>query len=332
MNRKFKRKFSFALFLIVIFALIIAGIIVKRPGGNSRDVFRIGIVSWVGFGPFYIAEEMGFFKEEGVNAEIWKIDDDGALRSSLTSGELQGIIGSLDSLASGIANGLKTKVVLKVDESVGSDGIVAANYIKSIKELKNKKIAFPKGVPSHFFLLNILKKEGMSSRDIIPVYMEAGDAAVAFMAGNVDAAVTWEPWLSKANQPQFGHMIISSKEAPGIIADFFSFSPDTIQNRKKEAAAVLKAWFRALEFLKEKPGKGCEIIGRNLGIKADEVKEMLTGLHFTSLAENIAYFNSGKFGLCFDEAVEIYRQEGLLNSAFPGSQAYDNSFLNTINK
>lgn len=330
MNRKFKRRFSFALFLIAIFGLIITGIIVKRPDKGNRDVFKIGIVSWVGFGPFYIADEMNFFKEEGANVEIWKIDDDGALRSALTSGELQGIIGSLDSLASGIANGLKTKVVLKVDESIGSDGIVASNNIKTIKELKNKKIAFPRGVPSHFFLLNILRKEGMSSRDIIPIYMEAGDAAVAFMAAKVDAAVTWEPWLSKANQPQFGHMIISSKEAPGIIADFFSFSPETIKNKKKEAAAVLKAWFRSLKFLQENPEKGCEIIGRNLGIGTDEVKGMLVGLHFTSLEENIEYFKTGKFALCFDEAVEIYRQEGLLNAAFPGSEAYDDSFLNDI--
>ncbi len=330
MDRKLKKRFAFGLFLIIICGLIIIGITIRTPAGKKSDLFRIGVVSWVGFGPFYIAEERGFFKEEGVNGEVWKIESDGALRSALTSGELQGIIGSLDSMASGIANGLKTKVVLKVDESNGSDGIVARGNIKTIKDLKGKKVAFPKGVPCHFFLLNLLKTHGLSSRDITPVYMDAGDAAVAFMAGKVDAAVTWEPWLSKANKPEYGHLLISSKEAPGIIVDFFSFSHETLENRKEEAVAVLRAWFRSLEFLEKNPDKGCEIIGRNLGIKAEEVKEMLAGLRFASLKENIEYFKTGEFRLRFDDAIEVYKQEGLIEKKFPGNEAYDDSLLNAI--
>ncbi|MCK4761170.1 MAG: ABC transporter substrate-binding protein [Candidatus Aminicenantes bacterium] len=332
LNRKLKKKLAFALFSIIICVLIIIGTLVKKPTGQKPNSFKIGIVSWVGFGPFYIAEEMGFFKKEGVVGEIWKIENDGALRSALTSGELQGIIGSLDSLASGIANGLKAKVVLKIDESNGSDGILAVNSIKNISDLKGKKVAFPKGVPPHFFLLNLLRKEGLSSKDIVPVYMEAGDAAVAFMAGKVDAAVTWEPWLSRADKPEYGHKIISSLEAPGIIVDMFAFSEKTLKLRKKEAAAVLSAWFRALDFLQKNPREGCEIISRNMGIEAEEVMEMLKGLRFADYRENLQYFKSGEFSLRFDEAIEIYKQEGLVREKFPGSNAYDVTVLSSIEK
>jgi len=332
MDRKSKKRFAFALFLVIICGLIITGVLVKKPVDKKSDLFRIGVISWVGFGPFFIAEEKGFFKEEGVNGEVWKIENDGALRSALTSGELQGIIGSLDSLASGIANGLKAKVVLKIDESNGSDGILAASSIKNLKDLKGKKVAFPKGVPSHYFLLNLLRKEGMNSKDIIPVYMEAGDAAVAFMAGKVDAAVTWEPWLSQANKPEYGHKIISSLEVPGIIVDLFAFSYETLDKRKNEAGAAIKAWFRALDFLKKNPREGCEIIGRNMGIKPEEVKEMLTGLRFANYRENLQYFKSGEFSLRFDEAVEVYKQEGLIKKRFPGNSAYDVTVLSSMKK
>ncbi|MCK5055046.1 MAG: ABC transporter substrate-binding protein [Candidatus Aminicenantes bacterium] len=331
-DRKLKKRLAFALFLIFICVLVIIGVIVKKPVDKEPGSFKIGIVSWVGFGPFYIAEEKGFFKEEGVNGEVWKIENDGALRGALASGELKGIIGSLDSIASGIASGLKAKVVLKIDESSGSDGILAVNSVKNLKDLRGKKVAFPKGVPSHFFLLTLLRKEGMNSKDIIPVYMEAGNAAVAFMAGKVDAAVTWEPWLSKANKPEYGHKIISSAEAPGIIVDLFAFSYDTLENQKEEAVAVLKAWFRAIDFLKENPKEGCEIIGRNMGIKPEEVTEMLKGLRFSDYKENLQYFKSGEFALRFDEAIEIYKQEGLIQKKFAGFNAYDVTVLSAIEK
>ncbi len=329
MNRKLKKQLAIIFFLVIVGGLIFTGILVKR-GGQSSEQFKIGVVSWVGFGPFYIAEDQGFFKEAGVDATVLKIENDGALRSALTSGELKGIIGALDSMASGIANGLIAKVALKVDESDGSDGLLVREGVTSVKDLKGKRIAFPKGVPCHFFLLNLLKREDMTSKDIEPVYMEAGDAAVAFMAGKVDAAVTWEPWLSKADKPEYGHILISSKEAPGIIVDLFAFSPDTIKNHRKGAVAVLDAWFRALRFLREHPDKGCAIIGKNMGIPKDEVRDMLKGLRFATLEENIRYFESGAFASSFNEAVDIYKQEKLVSDGFPGEEAFDVSLLKEI--
>ena len=102
--------------------------------------------------------------------------------------------------------------------------------------------------------------------------------------------------------------------------------------RKKEAAAVLSAWFRALDFLQKNPREGCEIISRNMGIEAEEVMEMLKGLRFADYRENLQYFKSGEFSLRFDEAIEIYKQEGLVREKFPGSNAYDVTVLSSIEK
>jgi hypothetical protein len=112
--------------------------------------------------PFYIAQEKGLFDKQGIKVELVKIEDFGARRAALSSGKLEGSVETTDSFAIGLAEKLPAIEVLKVDESFGGDGLVVKNEINSIKDLKGKTVAYAKGTPSHFFLLYLLKKEGLT--------------------------------------------------------------------------------------------------------------------------------------------------------------------------
>lgn len=72
--------------------------------------------------------------------------------------------------------------------------------IKSVAELKGRKVAFQKGSSSHNLLLRALQQAGLKISDIQPVYLAPADARAAFQQGNVDAWAIWDPYYSAALQ------------------------------------------------------------------------------------------------------------------------------------
>ena len=109
--------------------------------------------------------------------------------------------------------------VVAIDDSNGGDGIVAVKDIKSIADLKGRKVAVNEGSVSEFYLNVLLGKAGLKESDLNTVNMTAADAGGAFVAKRVDAAVTWEPWLTKGKSTDFGHLLVDSSTTPGLITD-----------------------------------------------------------------------------------------------------------------
>ena len=87
-------------------------------------------------------------------------------------------------------------------------------------------------------MLTVLKKAGLTDKDVEVVPMSAG---AAFMAGKVDAAVTWEPWLSKGASAN-GKVLVSTKDLPGIIVDSISFRKEVIENVRMMLKPLLLQW------------------------------------------------------------------------------------------
>ena len=101
-----------------------------------------------------------------------------------------------------------------VDESAGADGILVKNDINSIADLKGKKVGVSINQTSHYLLMQALETAGLTDADVDLVNMTSSDAGVSFISGDLDAAVTWEPYLSNAVEQGVGKLIFSSKDAP----------------------------------------------------------------------------------------------------------------------
>ncbi len=76
----------------------------------------------------------------------------------------------------------------------------AQSPIKTLADLKGKKVAVTKGAGSHFLLLAALAKSGLNFKDISPAYLTPADGRAAFIGGNVDAWVAWDPFLTSAQR------------------------------------------------------------------------------------------------------------------------------------
>jgi NitT/TauT family transport system substrate-binding protein len=308
--------------VIIVIVVVALVAIVLRHSRSTEETLNVGLATWVGFAPFYIAQEKGFLAEEGLKVSFSSMDDLAARRAALSSGALDSMVDTLDSLANGLPAGLQAVCILKIDESYGADGIVVTKDISSFKDLKGKTIAYQHGLPPQFFLLYLLKQNGLTPSDIKSVDMEASAAANAFIARKVDAAVTWEPWLSKAAERDNAKVLITSKDAPGLITDILVVRPDVLQKRPDAIRKLLRSWFKALAFIDSAPNEAAQIMGKRLNVPPEEVKGMLMGLRFASHKDNLTYFGldgtDNKFDKLMQEAIAVWVEEGSVKRSAMG--------------
>jgi len=302
------------------------------PVEPKGDPFIISFNNWIGYAPMYIAKEKGFFGDLNVQFEV--TDDIEAQRQSFKDGEYHTTAETVDSFANGAPSGLQGKAVLKVDDSLGGDGIICKSDIKTINDLKGKTIAFAQGQPSHFFLLYLLSIAGLSSEDITAQYEDPDMAAESFKSGKVEAAVTWEPYLSEASS-QGGKILVSTKEAEGLIVDVIVVSDDVIKNRPDDVQKMVEGWFKAVEYYKMYPEEAKSIMATGMEISPEEFDEMLSGIKFSDLADNKAYFGKdvkhSTFVEVFDTAGEIWVEEKLISEPVMASDLYTTSFVDKVN-
>lgn len=292
----------------------------------------IGQSSWIGFAPLYIAEEKGFFKKHGADVKIQSIESKADSKSALAAGRIQGVSTTADTHVVNAAAGIDIAQVLALDTSSGGDGIIAKKDFKSIEDLKGKKVALDTtGGADFFWFQYLLKEKGMTIKDFDVQSMSAGDAGAAFVAGKVDAAITWQPWLSKASATDFGYTMLDSKASPGVIVDTFAMRKDFIKDHPEAVQAIIDGWYDALDFLKSNPDEAIAIMAKRLGEKPENLKKELGDVTFYDEAGNKTYFgtkdNPGDFYKIVKTASDLWVSVGLIDKAVDAASIIDGSFL-----
>jgi len=259
------------------------------------ETLKLGHSTWVGYGPFFIARDKGYFKQEGVDVKLVNIEDPKVRFAALAAGRLQALATTVDVMPLYLKKNIRYQYLFALDDSNGGDGVVAKKSIKTIADLKGKKVAFNEGSVSQFYINVLLKQAGLSQSDIDVVNMTAGDAGSAFVAGRVDAAVTWEPWLSRGKKTKDGHLLTDSSTTPGLITDVVLAPTGYVQAHGKEFKALYRAWVRAVEFFKQHPDQANVIMAKGVGgwLKKPKVfAETLTGIAYYDKARNEAFFGT----------------------------------------
>lgn len=278
------RKASFLAILCIL--LVIAGCAgqtstdgQKKEDKGEKTSITLGVATWVGYGPLWIAEEKGFFKKNGIDVTLMKMESNTDRRTALAANRIQGFSSTVDTHVVSAASNVDVVQVVALDESHGGDGIVAKKEIKSLKDLKGKKVAVQTdGGASFFWFLYLLKQEGIDFKEIDAQNMTAGDAGAAFVANKVDAAVTWEPWLTKAKNTDFGNVLMTSDASPGVITSTIAMRRDFVKENPKAVKALVKSWFEAMEFYQTNKQEALEIMGKAMGQSPAELEESLKGI------------------------------------------------------
>jgi NitT/TauT family transport system substrate-binding protein len=278
--------------------------------------YRIGLGPWIGFGPLYLAHDKGFFKDAGCQVELIVLTGIAERNTALKSGKIDALAAPVDYFVLSAGNNLEATIVMAIDESVGGDGIVARKEITRFEDLRGKRLAFQRGLPSEFFVRALLRQNGVQMNEVQTVDMETDQAGAAFIAGKVDAAAVWEPWLTKAREQGGGHVLASTREFPNLIVDCLGFNQKRLAEDHAGAKAVVDAIFRAIDYWKAHPEEADAIMAPHFQINGAKYGLILRGVRFCDVARNREFFGTAEApGPIFDvaqRASEIWKEAGII--------------------
>jgi NitT/TauT family transport system substrate-binding protein len=299
--------------------------------GAKAAPIKLAFSTWNGYIGLVIGVKEGFFEDAGVKVEYTVVEDPVQRFNAFKAGSLNAIATTVDTFSRTYANGVPSVMVLGLDASVGGDGIVAKKDITSVEQLKGQTVAVSQGSTSQWLLAYVLDQNGLSLDDVKQTDLTSADAGAAFVAGRVPVAVTWEPWLSRAEQNPDGHVLASTKEYPDIITDEVAFSPDFIKENPDSVKAFLKGYAMAVEFLESNPDDAIADVTDYLGQSPEDVKATMETVPIWSIDESKEYFGTadspGPIYDIFTKSAEFWKELGEIDTVPDPAKAIDPSFL-----
>lgn len=300
---------------------------------------KIALTTWIGYSPFYVAEGMDMYKKHGLKVTLQTFADPAMLPSAVAGKAVDGALMTYDQVIGAAAQGQVFKVVMPIDYSNGGDAVLADMSIKKITDLKGKKVAYAPLSPSDFLISYALKINGMSDKDISPINMTPEAIPSAMASKAVPAGTTYEPNVSQILAMDGGkkfHVIYSSRQAPGLIADVLVFEDAYIKKNGKEVAALIKAYLDGLAYLKSHPKEASEIIGKAIGVSGKEVLAQLGGVYNIPLKEMALPFKPGKdtksYFVSGEVINEILLKSGQIKKPVSIATTLDDQFVKALSK
>jgi NitT/TauT family transport system substrate-binding protein len=286
----------------------------------------IGISGWTGFAPLTLAKEAGIFAKSGLDVTIKKIPQ-ASRHLAIASGDIQCAATTVETWVVWNANGVATTQLFQLDKSYGADGMVVRNAIGSIKDVKGKTVAASApGTAPYFTLAWFLKKNGLTVKDVTVVNMEPGPAAQAFIAGQNDAAMTYEPYLSAVREkPEAGKIIATTLDYP-MVMDTFGCTPKFIAENEAAVKALTKSYFDAVAMIKAEPGKANEIMGADVKQTGEQFAGSSKYLRWQDQAANKTFF-TGDFNTFSKEAADLLLEIGVIKQIPDLSKLADTRFI-----
>lgn len=288
----------------------------------------IGISGWTGFAPLTLAKEAGIYKKLGLDVTLKKIPQKDR-HLAIASGDVQCAATTVETWIVWNANGVATTQIFQLDKSYGADGMVVKPEIQKIADLRGKTVAASApGTAPYFTLAWMLKKNGLSLKDVKIVNLEPQAAANAMIAGNagIDAAMTYEPYLSAVRaKPEAGKIIATTLDYP-MVMDTFGCTPKFLAENPKAAQALADGYFQALEMIKNDPKKSFEIMGADVKQTAEQFEASQKYLRWQDRAANQKFF-SGEHAQFSKEAAELLLETGIIRQIPDLTKLADKRFI-----
>jgi NitT/TauT family transport system substrate-binding protein len=308
-------------------------------GALAATTAKIGTVVWIGYGPFYVAEQLDLFKKSGVKVTMQMFTDPALIPAAVTGGTVDGGMITYDQVISAVAKGSSMRVVAPIDYSNGGDAIVSTLDITTVKQFKGQKVAFNPLSPSDFLLSYALQSNGMTEKDVKPVNMSPEGVPAAMASGGVKVGVTYEPSVSEIIAMDGGkkfHVVFSSKDAPGLITDVLVFKKEYIAKNPDVVKALIQGYIDGLDYMKKNPNEAAKAIGKVMGISDKEVLEQLSGVYNMTADEFGAVFaKSDKTTSLYGSGAvisKILKAKGEIKSIPKTEDTYDDSVFKTMKK
>ena len=286
MNKPLKALAAAAAVTFLASGLSACGSSSNSAGGDAQTI-NLGVEPWLGYAPWYIAQEKGYFEKYDLNVKITSFDTDADFNAALASDKINvGCVASHTALQLQ-ENGIDSKIVLLLDASETADAIISKTA-GSIADLKGQQVAYEEGTTSDLLLNYALDQNGMSIDDIQKVPMDADAAGAAVIAGKVPVAVTYEPYITEAKAKDADlKTIYTGSEKEGLISDVFVAKTEFIDANTDAMTKLAKAWGDSIDYYNSNTDDAQEIIAKNIGSKKADLETAFAAINKAAITAQI---------------------------------------------
>jgi NitT/TauT family transport system substrate-binding protein len=249
---------------------------------------HIGTNVWPGYEPLYLARELGYFDGQPIHL----VEHAAATEviRAFRNGIIEAAALTLDEVLLLAQHGQNPRIVLVMDFSQGGDTLIAQTAISKLDDLRGRRIGVENTALGAYMLKRTLDHAGLEHTDVEIVSLPVDKHQRAFLSGQVDAVVTFEPVRSKLLK-QGAVELFDSSQIPGEIVDVLVVREAYLKRQPQVVEAMLKGWFKALGYYDSDATASAAIMARRQGLSAEEFLDSLAGLHIPSLQENLEQLN-----------------------------------------
>ncbi|MDZ7655366.1 MAG: ABC transporter substrate-binding protein [Sulfurimicrobium sp.] len=280
---------------LTLWLAILASMLLSGCPQKPAPPLRIALNAWPGYEFLFLADQLGYFKEEGVDVKLIPFQTLADGRRAFERRQVDVMGGSVVELyTSRDIAGFEPAVFLVTDDSNGSDMLLARKEFLDVLSLRGKKLALEIGTLDVLTSANALASAGLTFGDVQVVPMPQPSAIKALLAGEVDAVQTYPPFATEALASAKVTKLFDSSQTPGEIVDMLIAHRSDLAERSGDYGRMVRAFYRARQYHAEHPDDANRRMAGREHIKPFEFVEALSGTKLARLEDQRGYLDQGK--------------------------------------
>lgn len=254
----------------------------QAQGGNLKPI-RLMYQTTAFGAPIIVALEKGWY-EQALNKVGYTLKTSTAtfgppIVEAMAAGQVDiGELGVAPHVVA-VARGLPIKAVVTTNIAGESVMVSKDSPIKTIKDLKGKKIAIPgKGTMQDFIIRRALVANGMTPADVTWIEMSPADMSTSLLRNQIDAAVLWEPWTARL-ELQGARMLKSGQDIwPDHDNQLISVTSAAIRDDQPAVRAFVEQTIRGIHYIMDNPDESITLTAKHLGLEREVVAKAWTNM------------------------------------------------------
>ncbi|HOP74348.1 MAG TPA: aliphatic sulfonate ABC transporter substrate-binding protein [Bacillota bacterium] len=253
----------------------------KEQRGSVAKELRIALQPIPFYAPLFIAKQQGWLEAELKQAKVsvkWHSFLSGpAVNEAFAAGEIDiGLMGDTPALIAR-ASGQDLRIVSITCSGPKAQALAVPknSTIKSVKELKGKRVAVTKGTGVHHFLVLAFQKNGLKINDVQLINLQIEDIGAALTSGNVDAGAIWEPYITQWVEKGAIRILTDGTGIKRGISVILVSNKFAVQHPAL-VTALLKAYQRGYEFLRADPERAAELVANEVNLTSKQLLQVFT--------------------------------------------------------